>query len=681
MELITQKLKKSDVKTDPFPYLIVKDAIDDALCDQLLAEYPPLVTTTGRVNFESNKRYSLPAVKALKDQSISPLWHSFIKENISQKYLDQIIKVFKEQILKAYPDFEQRFGPIDSLRAGVRHQDTFDNADILIDTQICINTPVLRPSSVRGGHLDNPDKLIFGIFYMRHPDDDSKGGELEVYRHKDKNYRYDYSKDIDHKYLELLETVPYEKNVLFLCLNTPDAVHGVSPRSSTDIPRYIVNLVLEVKEPLFNMPKTSRIEAFLRRYGFLYQFNARAATKSPYELGFYTPNKKSVLVLNPEHVAQGYPKMQKKFNIIQSGDISSLSKEQLEDIVAVIVGKGEEDIEEALLEKMPNVSIAGYATGSFKKYKPQIFINKGIPVINVGRVYAKAVAEIALMHMIAGIRSAALSHNTMRSGGWGVIPKTYWDLVKDLVLKIARASGRLVGKQVLSERIAMVLLHSADSALERVFGLSWERRLVSVVGSANSKKTDRNASTHTLYGSTVGIIGFGPVAHEVIELLRPFNCRIKLYSEYLSESEAKKMGVELVTLDEACKSDVVSIHRGFSHRTKNSFGEREINLIPVGSVLVNTSRGKIVDEGALLRRLRKGEITACLDVYANEPLPVRHPLRTLPNVMTTAHIAASTDDTYREAIVTMVDEVIAYTEGKSIDTKLIKSNQQIENMT
>ena len=111
-----------------------------------------------------------------------------------------------------------------------------------------------------------------------------------------------------------------------------------------------------------------------------------------------------------------------------------------------------------------------------------------------------------------------------------------------------------------------------------------------------------------------------------------------------------------------------------------SFGEYEIECLRPGTVLINTARGELIDTPALIRRLERNDIFACLDVFDQEPLPLDSRLRELPNVFLTSHIAGSTDQMYEEAPEELVDKLLAFLEGETPDT-IIQSDELLSNMT
>ena len=118
-----------------------------------------------------------------------------------------------------------------------------------------INTPALEGgTSVRGPHLDQPDKLISALLYLRAADDDSTGGELELFAPAQPGMIFSATNETPLENMRRVRTYPYRHNLLILPLNTPDALHGVSPRSRTAKPRYHLHLVGELSEPLFTIP-------------------------------------------------------------------------------------------------------------------------------------------------------------------------------------------------------------------------------------------------------------------------------------------------------------------------------------------------------------------------------------------------------------------------------------------
>ena len=144
-----------------------------------------------------------------------------------------------------------------------------------------------------------------------------------------------------------------------------------------------------------------------------------------------------------------------------------------------------------------------------------------------------------------------------------------------------------------------------------------------------------------LYEITVGVISAGFVGRHYIKLLRNFGVNILLYDPFVSEERAADMGCTKATLEELLKnSDVVSIHAPSIPETNHMFNKDTLALMKKDAILINTSRGSVIDELALYEHMKAGNLKyACLDVYDPEPILPENPLRTLPNVIMTPHLA------------------------------------------
>ena len=269
LDSLLSKVQKSQVKIDPFPHLVIKNPVDPEICARLIREFPEIGTVTRNSSPGSNQRYSYSVQHSLIDPAVSSFWKEFVQVHTSQEFLDQVLFLFKDEIRKSYPFLEEQMGDMEHWSAGKRNIDNFENADILLDAQISVNTPVVeRSSSVRRGHVDLPDKLFAGLYYLRPTDDTSKGGDLEIYRFKqDKIYGFKGSSNqyVDDENLEIVQVVPYESNVLVLFLNSVQSLHGVTVRSVTDSPRFFFNLLGEVNCPLFSTDPYRKVETWSDR--------------------------------------------------------------------------------------------------------------------------------------------------------------------------------------------------------------------------------------------------------------------------------------------------------------------------------------------------------------------------------------------------------------------------------
>jgi len=171
-----------------------------------------------------------------------------------------------------------------------------------------------------------------------------------------------------------------------------------------------------------------------------------------------------------------------------------------------------------------------------------------------------------------------------------------------------------------------------------------------------------------LYGKTLGILGLGRVGSGVVRVGQAFGMETIAWSQHLTPQAAAEYGVRAVTKEQLfAESDVLSIHVLLSKRTRGLVGAAELRSMKPSAVLVNTSRGPVVDEAALIDVLREGGIrTAALDVYDTEPLPADHQLRSLPNALLTGHVAYVSRDLYEIFYQDSVEDIAAFQAGSPI---------------
>ncbi|KAJ3537308.1 hypothetical protein NMY22_g5644 [Coprinellus aureogranulatus] len=172
-----------------------------------------------------------------------------------------------------------------------------------------------------------------------------------------------------------------------------------------------------------------------------------------------------------------------------------------------------------------------------------------------------------------------------------------------------------------------------------------------------------------LHGRTLGLLGVGNLGKQVGQVAKLFGMKVVGWSPNLTKERAEEAGVEFAqTKEELLKqSDVLSIHLVHAPSTHHILKLPDLLLLPSHAYLINTSRGPLVEESALLQVLREGKIAgAGLDVFDIEPLPLDHELRTLKNVTLTPHSAYVSDTMYKVFYGETVENVLAYLEGKPI---------------
>ena len=208
-------------------------------------------------------------------------------------------------------------------------------------------------------------------------------------------------------------------------------------------------------------------------------------------------------------------------------------------------------------------------------------------------------------------------------------------LASDLGIPVANNGG--ANSVAVSEHTIMLIL-------------SLYRRLIHyssyVKGQDSGPEANRRIDVFEFEGKTLGLIGIGNIAQKVANSARGFDVDIQYYDKYasISVSDETALGAKSVELDELLKtSDVVSIHVPLTSETYHMIGKRELDLMKPNALLVNTARGGIIDEEALIESLGKGGIAgAGLDVLENEPPSMDEPLRHMDNVIVTPHTAGPT---------------------------------------
>ena len=209
--------------------------------------------------------------------------------------------------------------------------------------------------------------------------------------------------------------------------------------------------------------------------------------------------------------------------------------------------------------------------------------------------------------------------------------------------------------EVASHAMALLLgvARKIPSALERTRAGQWDYNFARPIGAFRGRK--------------LGILGLGRIGRALVPKARGFGMRVAAYDPYVPDDLFRLLGVErALDLDDLLRaSDYLSIHALLTPETEGMIGEREIGLMKPEAVLVNTARGRIWDEAAVLRALREGRIAGVgADVLAQEPPPRDHPLLTEPRALVTPHMAWYSEESFREVMVQGMEEIVRVLGGK-----------------
>lgn len=168
-----------------------------------------------------------------------------------------------------------------------------------------------------------------------------------------------------------------------------------------------------------------------------------------------------------------------------------------------------------------------------------------------------------------------------------------------------------------------------------------------------------------LYYKMVGIIAASMVGRRVLKLLGPWNCDLMVYDPYLSEAGAAELGARKVELDELMSTaDIVSVHAPSTPETEKMLGAAHFAAMKDGALFINSARTWVLDEDALIEELKTGRIRAVLDVFGKEPLPADSPLRDLPNVFLTPHVAGATQESRSRLVEAIARDMARFFAGE-----------------
>jgi phosphoglycerate dehydrogenase-like enzyme len=246
-----------------------------------------------------------------------------------------------------------------------------------------------------------------------------------------------------------------------------------------------------------------------------------------------------------------------------------------------LVGFGDGTMDDAFYKSAPNLKLVQLLSAGYDRIDIEAARRAGIPVCNNGGANSTAVAEHAIMLMLAVSRRLIWQHANVAGGRW-----------------------------------------RGNNASE--------------------------VKLYEMYGKTLGIVGLGTIGRKTAKLARAFGMNVQYYDvKRLSEEHADQIGVRFALLEELLKSsDIVSLHVPLLAETKHMINAERLKMMKPSAFLINTCRGPVVDEPALIEALGNGTIAgAGLDVFDQEPPPPNNPLFNLANVVLTAHFAGPTWDT------------------------------------
>lgn len=277
------------------------------------------------------------------------------------------------------------------------------------------------------------------------------------------------------------------------------------------------------------------------------------------------------------------------------------------------------------------------------------------------------IAEADLVKAIAGFQGVIVRSRIK-------INKDHLAAGKDLKI-VGRAGAGVdnIDVDAATERGIVVVnapASNTQSVAEHVFALllSTARHVAKSCAGMKQGLWDRNKYMGTeLAGKTMGVIGTGKIGRRVAEMAKAWGLRVVANSPSAMRDDdrkdaLRKQGIELLDLSEVLReADFVTLHTPLNNTTRKMIGRDQLKLMKKSAILVNTSRGGVIDDEALAEALKTGTIgAACLDVYDKEPPPADWPLLKLDNLVTTPHLAASTHEAQTRAALDIAREFVGY---------------------
>lgn len=177
--------------------------------------------------------------------------------------------------------------------------------------------------------------------------------------------------------------------------------------------------------------------------------------------------------------------------------------------------------------------------------------------------------------------------------------------------------------------------------------------------------------TRGLLDREIGIIGYGMISKYLMQMLKVFRCKIKIFSHHEMDADfLRSVNAESATLDEVFRCDIVSLHSTLTEETLGMIGREHFDLMPEGAIFINTARGAIIRENEMIEALNERNIYAVLDVYENEPLDINSPLRSMDNVYLLPHRGGPTVDRRSYIGKRVIEDVVRFKRGEELTLEI-----------
>lgn len=245
---VLNQVSSSHMRLDPFPHLVIENALPVEDYQRLEASFPPLDAILGfpsKNGLASNRRYTMSSWPLLLRDDVVSCWKEFLQRHVGQQFLAQVFAQFAGHWDERLVSLLEHAVSHDDV--GLLLRDAHRSGRVLLDARVEINNPVSKvASSARGVHLDTPNRLYSGLFYLRSEEDDSIGGELELFTWKEPPPPNIDVFELPVEMVEKVGSIPYRANQLVLFPQSMLALHGVGVRHPTPHIRRYVFITAEI---------------------------------------------------------------------------------------------------------------------------------------------------------------------------------------------------------------------------------------------------------------------------------------------------------------------------------------------------------------------------------------------------------------------------------------------------
>ncbi len=252
--LALSRIAADSVVADPFPHVVIDDALPAALADELAATFPSRRAFTRWKPFTSNQKFLRFAPDVMADAAVGPAWKAYLAD-VAETALADCVRLFAAHVRSEWPDFESRFGPLETLRT-VPHSPACAGPEVFVDSMLLMHTPVTGRASVeRGPHIKIAQHVVLGYLTLRAPGDADPGGDYVLYSPKPESaLQFGERQTTDESALMTDRVIPRRHNSMFLFLNTARSIQAVSARPVTPYPLIAHHFALRVGAPPFELP-------------------------------------------------------------------------------------------------------------------------------------------------------------------------------------------------------------------------------------------------------------------------------------------------------------------------------------------------------------------------------------------------------------------------------------------